>query len=74
MALEVVVDSFFLKRLDENREQIERFVQHEIPAGRFGRVEEVANVVLSAKYLRVKAGNLGKAISTTEYIFISIRR
>jgi 3-oxoacyl-[acyl-carrier protein] reductase len=34
------------KRMEENPEAIERFVQNEIPSGRFGRVEEVANVVL----------------------------
>jgi 3-oxoacyl-[acyl-carrier protein] reductase len=34
------------KRLKENPEKIKRFVEHEIPAGRFGTVEEIANVVL----------------------------
>lgn len=34
------------KRLDEHPEKIEQFVKDEIPAGRFGTVEEVANVVL----------------------------
>ncbi|MDV2886538.1 SDR family oxidoreductase [Alkalihalophilus pseudofirmus] len=34
------------KRLDENPEKINAFVEHEIPAGRFGTVEEVANTVL----------------------------
>ncbi|MBU8908867.1 SDR family NAD(P)-dependent oxidoreductase [Desertibacillus haloalkaliphilus] len=34
------------KRLDENPEKIESFVASEIPAGRFGTVEEVANVVV----------------------------
>lgn len=33
------------KRLDENPDQIKEFVQNEIPAGRFGAPEEVANVV-----------------------------
>ncbi|MCP8615926.1 SDR family NAD(P)-dependent oxidoreductase [Salirhabdus salicampi] len=33
------------KRLEENPEKINAFVQNEIPAGRFGTVEEVANVV-----------------------------
>lgn len=33
------------KRLDENPEKIKQFVESEIPAGRFGTVEEVANVV-----------------------------
>jgi 3-oxoacyl-[acyl-carrier protein] reductase len=33
------------RRLDENPEKINEFVQDEIPAGRFGTVEEVANVV-----------------------------
>lgn len=33
------------KRLDENPEKIQKFVKDEIPAGRFGRAEEVANVV-----------------------------
>lgn len=34
------------KRLEENPQKINAFVEHEIPAGRFGGVEEVANVVL----------------------------
>ncbi|UCZ54102.1 SDR family oxidoreductase [Bacillus shivajii] len=34
------------KRLDENPEKINKFVEEQIPAGRFGTVEEVANVVL----------------------------
>lgn len=34
------------KRLDENPEKIKAFVEQEIPAGRFGTVEEIANVVL----------------------------
>ncbi|WNF36725.1 SDR family oxidoreductase [Bacillaceae bacterium IKA-2] len=34
------------KRLQENPQKINAFVEHEIPAGRFGGVEEVANVVL----------------------------
>ncbi|WEG17512.1 SDR family NAD(P)-dependent oxidoreductase [Alkalihalophilus pseudofirmus] len=34
------------KRLDENPEKINAFVEQEIPAGRFGTVEEVANTVL----------------------------
>jgi 3-oxoacyl-[acyl-carrier protein] reductase len=34
------------KRLEENPEKIKQFVQNEIPAGRFGTVEEVANVVV----------------------------
>ncbi|WP_026675672.1 SDR family NAD(P)-dependent oxidoreductase [Alkalihalobacterium bogoriense] len=34
------------RRLEENPEKIEKFVQDEIPAGRFGTVEEIANVVL----------------------------
>ena len=33
------------KRMDENPEKIKAFVEDEIPAGRFGTVEEVANVV-----------------------------
>lgn len=33
------------KRLEENPEAIQQFVQNEIPAGRFGTAEEVANVV-----------------------------
>ncbi|WP_050183105.1 SDR family NAD(P)-dependent oxidoreductase [Domibacillus robiginosus] len=33
------------KRLEENPEKINAFVQNEIPAGRFGTAEEVANVV-----------------------------
>ncbi|TYR80861.1 SDR family oxidoreductase [Priestia megaterium] len=34
------------KRLEENPEQINRFVKEQIPAGRFGTVEEVANAVV----------------------------
>jgi 3-oxoacyl-[acyl-carrier protein] reductase len=34
------------KRLDENPQKIQAFIEHEIPAGRFGTVEEVANAVL----------------------------
>lgn len=34
------------KRLDQNPEQILKFVEEEIPAGRFGTVEEVANVAV----------------------------
>lgn len=34
------------RRLEENPEKIEKFIQDEIPAGRFGTVEEIANVVL----------------------------
>lgn len=34
------------RRLDENPEKIKDFVKKEIPAGRFGTVEEIANVVL----------------------------
>ncbi|RNA67144.1 SDR family NAD(P)-dependent oxidoreductase [Alteribacter keqinensis] len=34
------------KRLDENPEKINKFVEDEIPAGRFGRVEEVADVAV----------------------------
>ncbi|GEN35750.1 MULTISPECIES: SDR family NAD(P)-dependent oxidoreductase [Aneurinibacillus] len=34
------------KRLKENPEKIQRFVKSEIPAGRFGTVEEIANVAL----------------------------
>jgi 3-oxoacyl-[acyl-carrier protein] reductase len=34
------------KRLEENPEKIKQFVQNEIPAGRFGTVEEVANVAV----------------------------
>ncbi|MFN7252860.1 MAG: SDR family NAD(P)-dependent oxidoreductase [Anaerobacillus sp.] len=34
------------KRLEENPEKINAFVESEIPAGRFGTVEEIANVVL----------------------------
>jgi 3-oxoacyl-[acyl-carrier protein] reductase len=33
------------RRLDENPEKINKFVQDEIPAGRFGTADEVANVV-----------------------------
>lgn len=33
------------KKLDENPEKIHQFVQNEIPAGRFGTVDEVADVV-----------------------------
>ncbi|MCM3789693.1 SDR family oxidoreductase [Domibacillus indicus] len=33
------------RRLEENPEKINAFVQNEIPAGRFGTAEEVANVV-----------------------------
>ncbi|MFB4165963.1 SDR family NAD(P)-dependent oxidoreductase [Alteribacillus sp. JSM 102045] len=33
------------KRLDQDPEKINDFVEREIPAGRFGKVEEVANVV-----------------------------
>lgn len=33
------------KRLEENPEQIQAFVKNEIPAGRFGSPEEIANVV-----------------------------
>lgn len=35
----------WIKRLEENPEKIKAFVQNEIPAGRFGTTEEVANVV-----------------------------
>ncbi|WP_210608375.1 SDR family NAD(P)-dependent oxidoreductase [Priestia flexa] len=34
------------KRLEENPEKINQFVQDQIPAGRFGTVEEVANAVV----------------------------
>ncbi|MFC3882178.1 SDR family NAD(P)-dependent oxidoreductase [Bacillus songklensis] len=34
------------KRLDENPEKIKQFVKDEIPAGRFGTVDEVANVAV----------------------------
>ncbi len=34
------------KRLDENPEKINRFVEQEIPAGRFGTVEEVADTAV----------------------------
>ncbi len=34
------------KRLEENPEKIQAFVDHQIPAGRFGTVEEIANVVV----------------------------
>ncbi|WP_134703406.1 SDR family NAD(P)-dependent oxidoreductase [Ammoniphilus sp. YIM 78166] len=34
------------KRLEQDPEKIHRFVEQEIPAGRFGTVEEVANVVV----------------------------
>lgn len=34
------------KRLEQNPEQIRKFVEEEIPAGRFGTVEEVANVAV----------------------------
>ncbi|WP_349409489.1 SDR family oxidoreductase [Pseudalkalibacillus sp. SCS-8] len=33
------------RRLDENPEKIEQFVEEEIPAGRFGKPEEIADVV-----------------------------
>lgn len=34
------------KRIDENPEKMKAFVEQEIPAGRFGTVEEIANVAL----------------------------
>ncbi|KGA97692.1 short-chain dehydrogenase [Alkalihalobacillus alcalophilus ATCC 27647 = CGMCC 1.3604] len=34
------------KRMEENPEKMKQFVKNEIPAGRFGTVEEIANVVL----------------------------
>lgn len=34
------------KRLDENPEKIQAFIEDEIPSGRFGTAEEVANVVV----------------------------
>ncbi|WP_017728956.1 SDR family NAD(P)-dependent oxidoreductase [Halalkalibacterium ligniniphilum] len=34
------------RRLKENPDKINRFVEEEIPAGRFGTVEEIANVVV----------------------------
>lgn len=34
------------KRMDENPEKIKQFVENEIPAGRFGEPEEVANAVV----------------------------
>ncbi|WP_059105825.1 SDR family NAD(P)-dependent oxidoreductase [Shouchella shacheensis] len=34
------------RRLEENPEKIEHFVDEQIPAGRFGRPEEIANVAL----------------------------
>ncbi|CEH28968.1 short-chain dehydrogenase [Aneurinibacillus migulanus] len=34
------------KRLEENPDNIKQFVESEIPAGRFGTVEEIANVVV----------------------------
>jgi len=34
------------KRMDENPEKIRMFVEQEIPAGRFGTVEEIANVAV----------------------------
>jgi 3-oxoacyl-[acyl-carrier protein] reductase len=34
------------RRLDENPDKINQFVENEIPAGRFGTVEEVANAVV----------------------------
>ncbi|MDE5414860.1 SDR family NAD(P)-dependent oxidoreductase [Alkalihalobacterium chitinilyticum] len=34
------------RRLEENPEKIQQFIANEIPAGRFGTVEEVANTVL----------------------------
>lgn len=34
------------KRLDENTEKINKFVEEQIPAGRFGTVEEVANAAV----------------------------
>ena len=36
----------WIKRLEENPEKIEQFIKDEIPAGRFGTPEEIANVVL----------------------------
>ncbi|WP_338471172.1 SDR family oxidoreductase [Niallia sp. XMNu-256] len=36
----------WIKRLEENPEKIKQFVKDEIPAGRFGTVEEVADVVV----------------------------
>ncbi|RSL32552.1 SDR family oxidoreductase [Salibacterium salarium] len=38
-------DGNWQKRLDENPEKINQFVQEQIPAGRFGTVEEIADVV-----------------------------
>jgi 3-oxoacyl-[acyl-carrier protein] reductase len=34
------------RRLEENPEGIRKFVQEQIPAGRFGTPEEIANVVV----------------------------
>lgn len=34
------------KRIDENPEKMKKFVEAEIPGGRFGTVEEIANVVV----------------------------
>lgn len=34
------------KRLEENREKMEQFIDQNIPAGRFGTVEEIANVAV----------------------------
>ncbi|GAB7388176.1 glucose 1-dehydrogenase [Bacillaceae bacterium] len=41
-----ILTSNWQKRLEAEPETIERYVQQEIPAGRFGTVEEVANVVV----------------------------
>ncbi|RSL31622.1 SDR family oxidoreductase [Salibacterium salarium] len=38
-------DGNWQKRLDENPDKINQFVQEQIPAGRFGTVEEIADVV-----------------------------
>lgn len=42
------------RRLDENPEKIEKFVEDQIPAGRFGTVEEVADVVVFLASERAK--------------------
>ncbi|SER86097.1 SDR family NAD(P)-dependent oxidoreductase [Salipaludibacillus aurantiacus] len=42
------------RRLDEDPEKIEKFVEDQIPAGRFGTVEEVADVVVFLASERAK--------------------
>lgn len=49
------------RRLDENPEKIQAFIDNEIPSGRFGTPEEVANVVVflaSSKASWVKGTSL----------------